>query len=516
MTRFEGAVILEPIHNITNEIMIVGAIYKHPDLLVEYGQYIKPKYDFFDEAARFFYECASTMYQTRTQDINKNSVLTFMAEDEQRLQYYKSVKGWNTIAGYMQLANPSDAKGYFEVLKKYSLLREYQRNGFNIEGIVKHRNFEMLTAQDIYRFIRSKADRINTVILVNEECSVLNLNMVQTVVGCLETPDMGLTIPFKIMNDLFRGFKLGTMMCTGMLSNAGKSRFMFKMIAYIALVKKRSVLVLLNEMSVDEMRFCLLTTVVNNPEFQALHGIKFTKHERDITLGIYQDIKGQTINREKGEEGVFTEAIEDYIARVGRESTEYQKLITVAKWIEDETQGIIYAKDVSAAYDDKTLEFEIRKMCLTKQIQYCFYDTLKSDIADTGDWAAFKNTATKLVELAKQLKIFMYGSIQLTDEANSIAPDELTSSQIANCKQLKHILHTLVLYKEIPHAMFHKYAYLVDDPDWGDPIARELDQNKRYYVGNIDKNRFGEKKKLLFEVDLNTNVWTELGAVIKK
>ena len=64
------------------------------------------------------------------------------------------------------------------------------------------------------------------------------------------------------MNELFRGFKLGTMMCTGMLSNAGKSRFMFKLIAYIALVKKQNVVVLLNEMSVDEMRFCLLTTIL--------------------------------------------------------------------------------------------------------------------------------------------------------------------------------------------------------------------------------------------------------------
>ena len=58
-----------------------------------------------------------------------------MAEDDSRMRLYKEFKGWNTIDGYMKLANPDDAKGYFEVLKKFSLLREYQRNGFNIEGI---------------------------------------------------------------------------------------------------------------------------------------------------------------------------------------------------------------------------------------------------------------------------------------------------------------------------------------------------------------------------------------------
>lgn len=178
--------------------------------------------------------------------------------------------------------------------------------------------------------------------------------------------------------------------------------------------------------------------------------------------------------------------------------------------------GLSHAKDVSSAYDDKTLEFEIRKSAITQNVKYCFYDTLKSDIADTGDWAAFKITVTKLTELAKQLKIFMYGSIQLSDEANTILPDELTSSQIANCKQIKHILHTLVLYKEIPHSMFHRYGYLYNDADWGDPVVRDLDVNKRYYIGNVDKNRFGQKKKLLFELNLDTNVWVELGEAVKK
>lgn len=40
--------------------------------------------------------------------------------------------------------------------------------------------------------------------------------------------------------------------------------------------------------------------------------------------------------------------------------------------------------------------------------------------------------------------------------------------------------------------------------------------NKRYYIGNVDKNRFGQKKKLLFELNLDTNVWVELGEAVKK
>lgn len=41
-----GEKIEETVSNITNEIMVVGSIYRNPDLIVEYSQYIKSKYDF--------------------------------------------------------------------------------------------------------------------------------------------------------------------------------------------------------------------------------------------------------------------------------------------------------------------------------------------------------------------------------------------------------------------------------------------------------------------------------------
>lgn len=39
---------MEAIRNTTNEIMFVGAIYKQPDLLVDFDSYVRKKYDFFD------------------------------------------------------------------------------------------------------------------------------------------------------------------------------------------------------------------------------------------------------------------------------------------------------------------------------------------------------------------------------------------------------------------------------------------------------------------------------------
>lgn len=438
-----------------------------------------------------------------------------MAEDSERLSLYKKYGGWKTIEKWMELSEPDNMQGYFEVLKKYSLLREYQRNGFDISKIINHPKFELLSAMDIYRLIRSKADRIHTVILTNEEAEILNSNIKQTLLHCMEVPDLGLQLPFPIMNDVTRGMKKKSVMAVGMLSNAGKSRYMTKLIAYIALVLKEKVFVLLNEMSVEEIRYALITTVINNPEFQELHGLKFKKKEKEFTVGLYKDNKGEFIYQKKDEWGDVVEPIEDYIARVAANSTEYIKIMQVADWIEQEINGLIFVKDVSAAYDDKTLEFEIRKAHLTMGIDYFFYDTFKNDIATTGDWAAMKVTATKLTEVAKQLDMFGYLSIQLTDDANFVKPDELTSSNIANCKSIKHVLHTLFLFKEIPKSEFHKFGYITTT-DWGTNTVHQLEENKRYYCAVCDKNRFGRKPRLLFEVDLDYNVWLEVGELVKK
>ena len=379
---------MDKISNIQNEFLFVGSLFKSPDLYIEYGQYTKSKYDFCDEATKFFYDIGEIIYQKRSQTFNKTTISTFITEDQERLSLYKKYGGWATIESWMELAVLDDVKNYFEVLKKYSLLREYDRNGYNVEKIINHSKFDMMTAMDIYRLIRGKVDRIHTVILTNQESEILNSKIVDTVNNCLLTPDMGLIMPYPILNDLFRGLKLGSMMCVGMLSNAGKSRFMFKLLAYITLVLKEKALVLLNEMTIEQMRFCLLTTVINNPEFHELHNCKITKNEREITLGLYKDNNGEYIYRERDEWGDFTESFDNYLNRINSNSTEYQNIIKISQWIENETQGLIYAKDVSGSYDDKTLEFEIRKAVLTQNIRYIHYDTLKQDTDAMGDWAA--------------------------------------------------------------------------------------------------------------------------------
>ena len=506
----------EVIANITNEILLVGSIFKNPDLLIEYGAHIRSKYDFADEATKFFYDNAENMYFHHTHTFSKTTINTYFASDTSKLNLFKKFGGYKTISNWIELAVVDDIDKTFDILKKYSLLREYQRQGFNIDKIIENKRFEQFDALDIYRMVRGMADRVHTVILTNQESEILNENLSDMVNEHLITPDMGIYLPFPILNDLFRGVKHKTMTCVGMLSNAGKSRFMFRILANLALVKKQKVGVLLNEMTTEKMRLCLLLSCINNEEFKTLHGVNISKKEKEVAMGLYRDSKGEFIYRKKDDWGEYTETVEEYKARLTNESEEYNNVVKVAQWIEKETEGLIYAKDVSSCYDDKSLEHEIRKLNLVNGVRLFFYDTLKQDTSVMGDWAALKTTATMLSQLTRELDCFIYGSIQLVDEANYIKPHELTSSQIAGAKQIKHVLDNLLFFKEIQPSEKPKYQYLQHNPDWGEDVACDLKANKRYYLCTVDKNRDGEKKKIIFEVDLNLNTWVELGEMVLK
>lgn len=489
--------------NVQNEVLLVGSILKKPDFLVEYSRYIKSKYDFYDEATKFFYDNLELMYTTFSQTIDENTINTFMSQDSNRLKQYKSFGGYKVIKTWMSLSNIEDFKNYFNIVKKYSLIREYERSGFPVQKILNHKNFNKWTANDIYKMIRAKADKINTVILSNEESVVLNEDTENTVKKWLIKPQMGIELPWKLVNSMFRGGRLGKLVTMGFLSNEGKTRNLMMLIAFITLIKKEKFLLLSNEMEEEDLKSCLITTVINNKQFESLHGIKINKPEREIVLGLYKDELGEFIKRNKDE------SEEDYYNRIYESSEEYRKVIEISKWIDKETNGKIFFKDVGTDYSDETLEFECRKHKMLYDVKYMGYDTLKGYHID--DWQTVKQTTTRLKEIMKELKMFGWAVIQLTDDSVWTDIFEFSSNNIANAKQLKHVVDHLILGKRIPKEDYYKYEYIPHD-SWGEKRPLALNKEKTYYGWKIDKNRGGDKDLIpLIEVDLNYNTWYEVG-----
>lgn len=498
--------------NVNIEMCLVGSLLKSPDLYLLGGNLIKPKYDFTDPACSFFYTAFEEYYLTFSQEINENKFNNYMSQNLERLKEYKKYGGWKTVKSLMDLADEDDFKNYFETCKKYSLVREYEKQGFPADKILNYKNFQTLNANDIYRLMRAKADKINSTINLIDEPVVVTKDNLKLVDSYLLRPQMGIQTPWFAYNDAFKGLLPSRVLIQAFKSNEGKSRNLTYLIAYVTLIQKKKFMMLSNEQQESDIRNCLLTTVINNKEFQELHGIKMHKTEEELTLGKYHpdDDPNGFIERENGESD------EDYIARI-KSTKDYQNVKYITEWMDQQLEGKFYFRDITDDYSNERIEMELRRCSVVYQCDAFAYDTAKASGMD--DWKELKRIITNITELAKQLELTGICTFQLSDESENISIFDFNSTCLASSKQVRHVVDCLTMGRKLKKDEYHLCSYIPHDIDesWGEPVECDLDDNKEYFSIKIDKNRIGQRDNIiLFEINLNINKWECIGYLVRK
>lgn len=321
----------------------------------------------------------------------------------------------------------------------------------------------------------------------------------------------GLELPFPILSSVFKGIRKGETMAFAMPSNAGKSRFTIDIASYTAFVHKKKVLVISNEMSEEKMRLCLITTVLNNPEIQKLHGQKLSKTEGELLEFKFRPDKDAKV---KVDEDGFVlqeekETRQEFVERLKKISSEFTKTIAVTDWVNSQMNNSIYFINITDHTNDE-LKKVIMNFYYKEKIEYVFYDTLKTDTANIGNGEEIKRTATILSNLAQNFNMFICSTLQLTE--STTLPINLTINDLAVSRTVKEVLDTLCLIKQIMREDLDKYEYSLNEVDTKFfEIEKFKDPDVRYYACVVDKNRAGAKPKVLFRLNLAYNVWNELG-----
>lgn len=493
-------------YNIQNEMLFVFSLYKKPDLFVFYNdKVIKSEYDFKDEVARFFYDRFSLFYTTFSTSMNENKFNSFMSQDKEMFLKYREYGGWSTVKKSMELCDPDDIDKYLKVVKRYSITREYGRSGFPVEKIIEHPKFNSMSADDIYKIMRVKTDKINTIISGQQEVSILGKNAKSRIIGYTTKPSYGLSFGWDCYDNCFRGLRKKKFIVESLLSNEGKSRKMVATAINLAMVENAKVFMMSNEMSEEDIDVCKIVSVINHPVLKKNFKFKLDKTEEEIVSGLYRDSNGKFIDREFNErdEPVMTD--EEFEKHLYKNSEEFRNTLTVMDWIEENCGNIMF-KDMSGNYSDENLELEIRKAVLGHGAEVIMYDTLKG--YRTDDWSAVKQTASKLSELMKELDVSGYANYQLTDDSIYVDIFDFNSNNLANAKQVFHVLDSLTGMKRLFLSEYEKYAIFTKEGMGEIP----LDKDKTYYGLKIMKSRTGGKGQVFaFEVDLDRNQWKYLG-----
>ena len=341
--------------------------------------------------------------------------------------------------------------------------------------------------------------------------SILSRNLVRFLESGENELANGLDYPFPIITQVFKGIRKGETMAFAMPSNSGKSRLTIDIAAYTSLVHKKKVLVISNEMSEEKMKLCLITTILNNPEIQKIHGQKVEisetellefKFKPDNAKDAVLDENGYILKEEK-------ETQTQFVQRLSKISSQFNKVITAIEWASKQMNNSIYFINITDHTNDE-LQKVITNYYYKEKIEYVFYDTLKTDTANIGNPEEIKKTATILSNLAQNFDMFICSSLQLSE--NTTMPINLNVNDLAVSKTVKEVLDILCLFKQISRDDYDKYEYSKQEVDTKFfNLEKSKNPDVRYYACVIDKNRAGAKPKLVFKLNLAYNSWEELG-----
>ena len=401
-------------------------------------------------------------------------------------------------------------KVYTDLKKLFVLRRCYLSIPIKItqDKVVDIRNYELYDKMSVEE-VEAAVEQVTATEKFKR--SILNRGLTEFLETGENNLTTGIPLPFERLNREFKGIRKGETMAVSMPSNSGKSRFTINLVANLGFVHKKRTLVISNEMSEEKMKLCLITTVLNDPELQKLHGKKLHKTEGELLDFKFRADEGSDVKVD--EDGFILqedgESRSDFVKRLANISQEFRDTIAVTDWIDKEIDNSIYFINITDNTNDELLKV-IMNYYYMKHIEYVFYDTLKTDTEHIGNGEEVKKTATILSNVAQNFNMFIFSTLQLTETPT--LPINLTINDLQASRTVKEVLDTLCLVKQINHEHYKDYEYTIEETDKKAYDLIEYDDpDVRYYACVVDKNRAGAKPKLLFRLNLAYNRWEELG-----
>ena len=498
-----GSIYPNKLSNIPLERTYMGILLSDPKLIVKYYFLFEDCY-FEDESILNIYKSVLfTEGGAYTPEIAKQG-FNFSRDSEQVYKLKNQLKA--------EVANKTYnmEKIYLDLKKLFVLRKNY------LAIPIKSIQDKVVEITDYILYDKMSVEEVKSAIIqVNDtekfKRAVLNRNLTSFLEMGDNTLRNGLSLPFPILTSVFKGIRKGETMAFAMPSNCGKSRFTIDLAAHTALVHKKKVLIISNEMSEEKMKLCLITTIINNPEIQKLHGYEISKTEGELLEFKFRaddpkkvevDEKGFIIRKKDEKQG-------DFVNRLMKESTEFKNTVAITDWANKEIKNSIYFINITDHTNDE-LKKVIMNYYYKEQIEYVFYDTLKTDTANIGVPEEIKRTATILSNLAQNFNLYICSTLQLAE--SDTLPINLDVNDLAVSRTVKEVLDTLCLIKQINRDTLKNYEYSLKEVDTKFYDLKKYDDpDVRYYACVVDKNRAGAKPTLVFRLNLAYNVWNELG-----
>jgi len=208
-------------------------------LLFQDEKYAFVKTDFYKPLQQMVFFAVYNMAQNGAEKITPQDVDTYLSSYESQYAYYKANNGFEFILQCYKTTEGSDRSQfghYYEILKKFSVLRDLESIGINTSRYFNPSNIlnqdaeleklNKMSIETILNDVRGRIVNIENRHVGKDEGTASNIaaGMRELVNDLKEHPEVGLPLDGEVFNYATRGARLGKMYIFSAPSGGGKTR----------------------------------------------------------------------------------------------------------------------------------------------------------------------------------------------------------------------------------------------------------------------------------------------------
>lgn len=222
-------------------LQVLGCLMQKPSLL-EDDKYTLTRDDFVEEKGSPFYvmifAAINNLLEDGAEEINLFMIDSYLSAYESHYRIFNDNNGLEYLQNAIEQSVLTNFEYNYKQLKKYSLLRTYKKQGFDIseiydESIIDLKeqenmmtNFNKLTLEEIIEHFEQKQLSIRNMFITDSSKITQHAasGAKDLIERFKEVPDYGISLIGNLQNTIFRGAKLKTVTLRSAASNVGKTR----------------------------------------------------------------------------------------------------------------------------------------------------------------------------------------------------------------------------------------------------------------------------------------------------
>jgi replicative DNA helicase len=398
-------------------LQVLGCLIKNPSLLVTHNTMNLDRDDFPERFHKMLFASISNLYSNGVEKIDAFEVDSYLTPYKTQYEVFVENDGVAYIETAAELAQLDNFEYNAKRIKKFSLLRELQKVGYDVSEVFVEDDetilnaFDKMGVDDIIDHYEIRLMDLKAKFNADEDSIQAGKGLMELMEQYIESPDLGIPFPQKTITRVLRGFRKRKLYLHSALTGRGKTRFMAAFALYQAVQYKEPVLFITSEQEKDEIQTLL-------PAFLA------------------------KINEEKFLLGKYTQ----------EEKESVQKAIEQIKEIP------LYIQYMSDFTPEK-IENSIKRHKILYNIQYVYFDYIKTTVEmlqELANKARVSDLKThnilyifteKLKRLANKLNIGIYTATQLT--AETYKAKEYNENLLRGAKAIADAIDVGIIIREV-------------------------------------------------------------------